>query len=369
MTALKKFLIFLILSALILFFAGCSEEHGEPVVSEDEINSGVSEEPSEQEKTPEEIAEACGYMSFKEITAAGYYPDWMQPHTIIIYDENGIPEIAEGGELLPENLVGRPEFEAMPFLQFSEEMKIEPNTKAEYDLHGFIQNIYHLWPDGNYNLDYPLEEHVDPKTFMTFEEITSFGCYPVWMKPNTVIVYDENGNPEIIEGGVLTEEDCAKDEMYSEIGFIELNDKTYRIKPNTKVEYFKDGFIQNIYFRWPDGSYNLSPLSQTENAKITYYATIEDWENKSGETVVLSEYQCHSVFWIFDGMNLLPESTSKPMDFPRYEITFTYVGTEHCIYVDSNNVFTFTMLGGGNYVSTFNEDHFSKTEELFNEAK
>ena len=118
MTALKKFFIFLILSALVLFFAGCLEEHGEPVVSEDEINSGVSEEPSEQEKTPEEIAEACGYMSFKEITAAGYYPDWMQPHTIIIYDENGIPEIAEGGELLPENLVGRPNLKQCPSFSF-----------------------------------------------------------------------------------------------------------------------------------------------------------------------------------------------------------------------------------------------------------
>ena len=213
------------------------------------------------------------------------------------------------------------------------------------------------------------EEKIDPKAFMTFEEISSLGYYPLWMKPNTVIIYDENGNPEIIEGGVLTEEDCSKDEMYSEVGFIELNDKNLRIRPNTKVEYFKDGFIQNIYFLWPDGNYNLSPLSQTENAKITYYATIEDWENESGETVVLSESQCHSVFWIFDEMNLLPENTSKPMDFPRYKITFTYIGSEHCIYVDKNNVFTSTMLEGGNYVSTFDEDHFSKTEELFNKAK
>ncbi len=213
------------------------------------------------------------------------------------------------------------------------------------------------------------EEKIDPKSFMTFEEITALGCYPVWMKPYTVIIYDENGNPEIIEGGVLTEEDCAEDEMYSEIGFIHLNDKTFRIKPNTKVEYFKDGFIQNIYFLWPDGSYNLSPFSQTENAEITYYATIEDWENESGETVVMNENQCHSVFWIFSGMNLLPESTSRPMDFPRYKITFTYVGTEYCICVDLNNIFTSTMLEGGNYVSAFEEDHFSKVKELFNAAK
>ena len=157
--------------------------------------------------------------------------------------------------------------------------------------------------------------------------------------------------------------------IYSGVHFVELNDKTFRIKPNTKVEYYKDGFIQNIYFLWPDGSYNLSPLSKTENAKITYYASIDDWENESGKTVVLSESRCHSVFWISDGMNLLPESTSKPMDFPRYKITFTYVGTEHCILADKNNVFSSTMLEGGNYVSAFGDDHFSEIEKLFNEAQ
>ncbi len=166
---MKKFL--MIALTLILAFALCAcgneihepqnpknpvEEPSEPEVPEEpEV---IPEEPSEPQKTPEEIAEACGYMSFEEITAAGYYPDWMQPHTYIVYDENGVPEIFEGGELTPEDLVGRPEFEVMPFFQFSEEMKIEPNTKAEYDLHGFIQNIYHLWPDGSYNLDYPPEE-------------------------------------------------------------------------------------------------------------------------------------------------------------------------------------------------------------------
>ena len=213
------------------------------------------------------------------------------------------------------------------------------------------------------------EEKIDPHSFISFEEISALGLYPIWMKPNTVIIYDENGNPEIIEGGELTEEDCIGNEMYYEIGFVNLRDKTYKIRPNTKVEYYKDGLMQNIYFLWPDGSYNLSPLSQTENAKITYYATIEDWENKSGETVVLSESQCHSVFWIAYGMNLLPKSTSKPMDFPRYEITFTYIGTDHCIYVDANNVFSSTMVGGGNYISSLDENHFSKVEELFNSTK
>ena len=121
---MKKFLI--ITLTLVLVFALCAcgneiEESPEPenpaeTPSEPEV---IPEEPSEPEKTPEEIAENCGYMTFEEITAAGYYPDWMQPHTIIIYDENGVPEITEGGELLPEDLVGRPEFDVMPFFQFS----------------------------------------------------------------------------------------------------------------------------------------------------------------------------------------------------------------------------------------------------------
>ena len=160
---MKKFLIITLTLVLVFALCACGNEIQEPQnpknpVEEPSEPEVIPEEPSEPEKTPEEIAETCGYMSFEEITAAGYYPDWMQPNTIIIYDENGVPEITEGGELLPEDLVGRPEFEVMPFFQFSEEMKIEPNTKAEYDLHGFIQNIYHLWPDGNYNLDYPPEE-------------------------------------------------------------------------------------------------------------------------------------------------------------------------------------------------------------------
>ena len=117
---------------------------------------------SEAEKSAEEIAEEIGYMTLEEITAAGYYPDWMQPNSSISYDENGVPTITAGGELLPEDLVGRPEFSGkIPFTSAGSgivTMMIQPNTMAEYDLHGFIQNIYYLWPDGNYNLSQPEQE-------------------------------------------------------------------------------------------------------------------------------------------------------------------------------------------------------------------
>ena len=117
---------------------------------------------SEAEKSAEEIAKEIGYMTFAEITAAGYYPDWMQPNSSISYDENGVPTITAGGELLPEDLVGRPEFSGkIPFTSAGSgivTMMIQPNTMAEYDLHGFIRNIYYLWPDGNYNLSPPEQE-------------------------------------------------------------------------------------------------------------------------------------------------------------------------------------------------------------------
>ena len=117
---------------------------------------------SEAEKSAEEIAKEIGDMTLEEITAAGYYPDWMQPNSSISYDENGVPTITAGGELLPEDLVGRPEFSGkIPFTSAGSgivTMMIQPNTMAEYDLHGFIRNIYYLWPDGNYNLSPPEQE-------------------------------------------------------------------------------------------------------------------------------------------------------------------------------------------------------------------
>lgn len=134
------------------------------VNTENELESQKAE--LEKSESAAEIAKDVGYMTLEEITAAGYYPCWMQPHSTIIYDENGNPTIENGGELLPEDLVGRPEFAGegafFTYVGINDPfMMIQPNTKAEYDLHGFIQNIYFLWPDGNYNLSpYDMEAFI-----------------------------------------------------------------------------------------------------------------------------------------------------------------------------------------------------------------
>ncbi len=222
---------------------------------------------------------------------------------------------------------------------------------------------FSLMEDGSKPLS-SVEEPSDPIGYMSFEDITAAGYYPNWMQPHTHIVYDENRVPTITEGGEITEEEATAREDIAAIGYYS-DDKVCIIRPNTKAEYDLHGFLQNIYFLWPNGTYNLSPYSKTENAEITYYTNIDEYSQEKGKTVIMDENQCHSVFWLADRMNLRPESTSKPMDFPRYKITFTYNGTDHCIYIDSNNVFTSTMLEGGNYICTLGEDHFSDAAALF----
>ena len=155
----------LALAALMIAALTACSNNTEPQSTQESVpeSSSESSQPAESSdslasKTPEKFAEEIGYMTFEEITAAGYYPDWMQPHTYVVYDENCVPEIIAGGELTLEDVMNMWEFsDGDEFVQFGDDFKIEPNTKAEYDLHGEIQNIYHLWPDGSYNLDYPPE--------------------------------------------------------------------------------------------------------------------------------------------------------------------------------------------------------------------
>ncbi|MBQ6878310.1 MAG: peptidoglycan DD-metalloendopeptidase family protein [Oscillospiraceae bacterium] len=104
------------------------------------------------------------YITLSEITEKGYYAVWMQPGSVIVYDSEGRPEIEKGGELSVEEISGREDISAVGFTDFSPEMEIIPETKVEYDLHGFIQNIYFLWPDGSYNLSPAETENSGPVT-------------------------------------------------------------------------------------------------------------------------------------------------------------------------------------------------------------
>lgn len=82
-------------------------------------------------------------------TKVVYIPTWMQDYSVVYYDAHLNRTVESGGDLTEEEINSREDI-------YPEEMytiAAEPNTKVEYDLHGFIQNIYYLGGDGKYYLD------------------------------------------------------------------------------------------------------------------------------------------------------------------------------------------------------------------------
>lgn len=82
-------------------------------------------------------------------TKVVYIPTWMQDYSVVYYDAHLNRTVESGGDLTEEEINSREDI-------FPEEMytiAAEPNTKVEYDLHGFIQNIYYRGGDGEYYLD------------------------------------------------------------------------------------------------------------------------------------------------------------------------------------------------------------------------
>lgn len=86
------------------------------------------------------------------------------------------------------------------------------------------------------------------------------GIYiPLWMQPNTVIVYDANLNYTVIQGGELSADDLVGRWDIEAVG-LTSNVPDMLARPNIKVEYDLHGFHQNIYYPKPGspGEYQLS---------------------------------------------------------------------------------------------------------------
>ena len=78
-----------------------------------------------------------------------YIPMWMQDHSVVYYDADLNRTVESGGDLTEEEINSREDID--PTEMYS--IPAEPNTKVEYVLHGFIQNIYYRGGDGKYYLD------------------------------------------------------------------------------------------------------------------------------------------------------------------------------------------------------------------------
>ena len=125
---MKKLSITAILLALLLALSAC----------------GVQTLPTDETDVPpvEDVSQSTG-------TKVVYLSTWMQDYSVVYYDADLNRTIESGGDLTEEEINSREDI--MPEEMYT--MLAEPNTKVEYDLHGFIQNIYYRGGDGKYYLD------------------------------------------------------------------------------------------------------------------------------------------------------------------------------------------------------------------------
>ena len=82
-------------------------------------------------------------------TKVVYIPTWMQNNSVVYYDDQLNRTVESGGDLTEEEINSREDIDPEDMYT----IPAEPNTKVEYDLHGFIQNIYYRGGDGKYYLD------------------------------------------------------------------------------------------------------------------------------------------------------------------------------------------------------------------------
>lgn len=130
---MKKYAVIAALLALLTALAACGVQT---------LPTDADDVPSvEDVSQPEEDGQT--------VTKVVYVPMWMQDYSVVYYDANLNRTVEKGGDLTEEEINSREDI-------FPEEMytiAAEPNTKVEYDLHGFIQNIYYRGGDGEYYLD------------------------------------------------------------------------------------------------------------------------------------------------------------------------------------------------------------------------
>lgn len=130
---MKKYAVIAALLALLTALAAC----------------GVQTLPTDEDDVPpvEGISQPEG--DGQTVTKVVYIPTWMQDYSVVYYDAHLNRTVESGGDLTEEEINSREDI-------YPEEMytiAAEPNTKVEYDLHGFIQNIYYRGGDGKYYLD------------------------------------------------------------------------------------------------------------------------------------------------------------------------------------------------------------------------
>lgn len=223
-----------------------------------------------------------------------YIPLWMKPYTVIVYDASGNPTITKGGELTPEEISKRQDIAAVGLVDESAEMVVVPNTKVEYDLHGFMTNIYYLVPgtQSEYQLSNPIRTRVRsgimddgttytyPKSYYNYD--TQQNEYCVLTRANGYIT----GTGRITfyvgakgEAGthILEEDDCATKQGYADVkgGTKVTATNTKNGKSHDYYKYDVGSMPKAILDIWSDDKVNpITKISTNGKIDNVYSGTI-----------------------------------------------------------------------------------------------
>lgn len=133
--------------------------------------------------------------------------------------------------------------------------------------------------------------------FANANEIDESLYIPLWMEPNSVVKYDANANPIVLEGGFLSSEEIENNADIQEIGYVDPR-PILLITPNIKVEYDQYGFMQNIYYLIPGttSEYQLSNPNKPRADSGMHILDLGSYTYGRYKNPYTGEYQYNTLF-------------------------------------------------------------------------
>lgn len=165
-------------------------------------------------------------------------PLWMQNNSVVYYDGTLQRTIGQGGDLTEDEIASRQDIQMIGM--YDDTILVEPCTKVEYDLHGFLQNVYYLNGFGEYQLA--------PLSARTTVSL------PRWMVPNSFVHVDENMVLSFTQGNFLLPEEIEARKDIRKAGGITAG--ALACEPNMMAQYGADGQITMLYRKNDDGTYS-----------------------------------------------------------------------------------------------------------------
>lgn len=107
--------------------------------------------------------------------------------------------------------------------------------------------------------------------------------------------------------------------------------------------------------------------SSIDKISVDYYSDINNYTNQqAGESVEITDSSLLAeLAELINYAYVHSKSTSKPVGFPRFAVIIYYTnGNEETLTVDCENCIASELFGGGNYISTEEENYYMQIMDI-----